>query len=129
MSIFSCSCWPTVGFLWRNVYLGLLPNFWLDCLLFWYRIVLATCIFEKLSHCCLHCLQILSPICSVPFHFVYDTFAVQKLVSLIIFTLVYFYFYFFLGDLLKKILLWFFFQRMFCLCFLLVFLWCLSSIL
>ena len=97
----------------KSVYLGLLPNFWLDCLLFWYRIVLAIRIFAKLSHFWLHCLQISSPICSVPFHFVYDIFAVQKLVSLIIFILVYFYFYFFLGDLLKKILLWFFVRECF----------------
>ena len=27
ISIFSCSCWPSVYFLWRNVYLALLPIF------------------------------------------------------------------------------------------------------
>ena len=29
LSIFSCVCWPSVCFLWRNVYLILLPIFWL----------------------------------------------------------------------------------------------------
>ena len=28
---FSCACWPSLCLLWRNVYLGLLPIFWLGC--------------------------------------------------------------------------------------------------
>ena len=32
LSIFSC--WSSVCLLWRNVYLGLLPIFWLGCLFF-----------------------------------------------------------------------------------------------
>ena len=32
MSIFSCASWPSVCLLWRNIYLGLLPIFWLGCL-------------------------------------------------------------------------------------------------
>ena len=32
LSIFSCSCWPSVCFLWRNVYSELLPIFQLGCL-------------------------------------------------------------------------------------------------
>ena len=32
LSIFSCACWLTVHLLWRNVFLGLLPIFWLG---FW----------------------------------------------------------------------------------------------
>ena len=31
LSIFSCVCWPSVYFLWRNVCLGLLHIFWLGC--------------------------------------------------------------------------------------------------
>ena len=31
LSIFSCASWPSVCLLWRNVYLGLLPIFWLGC--------------------------------------------------------------------------------------------------
>ena len=32
LSIFSGACWPSWYFLWRNVYLDLLPIFWLSCL-------------------------------------------------------------------------------------------------
>ena len=32
LSILSYACWPSVFLLWRNVYLGLLPNFVLGCL-------------------------------------------------------------------------------------------------
>ena len=34
LSILSCACWPSLCLLWRNVYLGLLPVFWLSCLFF-----------------------------------------------------------------------------------------------
>ena len=30
LSIFSCTYWPSVCLLWRNVYLGILPIFLLD---------------------------------------------------------------------------------------------------
>ena len=36
LSIFLCVFWPSVCLLWRNVYWGLLPIFWLGCLCFWY---------------------------------------------------------------------------------------------
>ena len=32
--MFSCAFWPSICLLWRNVYLGLLPIFGLDCLFF-----------------------------------------------------------------------------------------------
>ena len=36
LSIFSCAYWPSVCVLWRNVYLGLVPIFWLGFfLLIW----------------------------------------------------------------------------------------------
>ena len=38
----------SLGLLWRNVYLGLFPTFWLGCLFFWYWVVWATYIFWKL---------------------------------------------------------------------------------
>ena len=48
LSISSCACWPSVCLCWRNAYLGLLPIFWLGCLLvglfvclFWYYILWA----------------------------------------------------------------------------------------
>ena len=34
LSIFSCASWPSVCLLWRNVYLGLPPFFWLGRLFF-----------------------------------------------------------------------------------------------
>ena len=61
LNIFSCACWPSGCHLWRNVYLGLLPIFWLGCLLsFWYWTVWAVCVFWKLIPCQLHYLQIFS---------------------------------------------------------------------
>ena len=40
LSIFSCVCWPSVCFLWRESYLRFLPIFWLDCLFFFFDIEL-----------------------------------------------------------------------------------------
>ena len=34
LTILSCVCWQSVGLLWRNVYLGLLPIFGLGCFIF-----------------------------------------------------------------------------------------------
>ena len=34
LRIFSCAYWPSMYFLWRNVYLDLLRIFWLGCLVF-----------------------------------------------------------------------------------------------
>ena len=48
MSIFSSACYPSICLLWRNVYLGILPIFWLGCL-FFYWIIWAVWIFWKLS--------------------------------------------------------------------------------
>ena len=54
--------WPSVYLLWRNVYLDLLPIFWLGCLFFWRRIAWAVCIFWRLIPCQSVTLQIFSPI-------------------------------------------------------------------
>ena len=48
--------------LWRNVCLGLLPTFWLCCLLFWYWAVWAAYIFFRLRLCQLFQLLLFSPI-------------------------------------------------------------------
>ena len=48
--LFMCSL-AFVCLLCRNVYLGLLPTFWLHCLFFWYWVVWAACIFWKLILC------------------------------------------------------------------------------
>ena len=66
------------------------------------------CIFWKLIPCWLHYLQIFSPHCRLSFHFVYVSFAVQKLVRLIMSHLFIFAFISVaLGEWPKKILIWF----------------------
>ena len=69
LSIFSCAYWFSICLLWRNVYLGLLPIFWLGCLFFWYWVVWAICIFWGLIPCQFHYLQIFSPILWIVFSF------------------------------------------------------------
>ena len=94
MSIFSCVFSPSVYLIWKDVYSGLLPSFWLGCCggFFGFCFVL---FFGLLS--CRSCLYILEikPLsvalfetifshsvgCLVLFCFVMVAFAVQKLVS------------------------------------------------
>ena len=82
------------------------------------------CIFWKLIPCWLHYLQIFSPHCRLSFHFVYVSFAVQKLVRLIMSHLFIFAFISVaLGEWPKKILIWFMSENVL-LCYLLEVLWC-----
>ena len=83
-SIFSCTSWPSVCLLWRNVYLRLLPTFGLGCLFF---LILS----------CMSCLYILeiNPLSVASFANIFShsegclfvlfmvSFAVQKLLSFI----------------------------------------------
>ena len=48
--IFIC-LWSSVCLLWRNVYLDLLPIFWLGCLIIWYWVAWVVCIFWRLIAC------------------------------------------------------------------------------
>ena len=80
LSIFSCACWPSVFLLWRSISLGLLhlKKFFCCCQVVW-----TVCIFWKLSLCWCIIYKYFLPFCRLSFHFVYGSFAVQKLVSLI----------------------------------------------
>ena len=54
LSILSCPYWSSIYFLWRNINLGLLPIFWLDCSGFCcccccYWVVWAVCIKKNLD--------------------------------------------------------------------------------
>ena len=57
LSRFSCSCWPSVYLIWKNVYLGSLHIFSLDCIFcyclfcrFWMRVSIAI-IWSLYCHC------------------------------------------------------------------------------
>ena len=108
-AFFSCACWPSVC-LWWNIYLGLLPIFWLGCL----------GVFFILS--CMNYLYILEikPLLVTSFANIFSkstgclfilllvSFAVPKLISLVRYHFLIFAFIsFVLGDLTKKTLLQF----------------------
>ena len=50
LSIFSCTCWPYVCFLWNNVYLNYLALFKSNYLLCCYRVKEVPYIFWRLNH-------------------------------------------------------------------------------
>ena len=107
LSIFSCVCWPSICLFWRNVYLGLLPIFWLGCF------------FKILS--CMSCLYILeiNPVSVPSFANIFShsegclfvlfmvSFSVQKILSLTRSHLLIFFTFITSGGGSKKILLWF----------------------
>ena len=68
--------------LWRNVCLGCLATFWLDCFFFWYWAAWAACIFWRLILCQLFAI-IVSHSEGCLFTLLIDSFVVQKLLSLI----------------------------------------------
>ena len=108
LSIFSCAYCLFVFLLQRNVFLGLLPIFWLGCLLL---LLLSSCM------SCLYILEI-KPLLAASFAIIFfhsvgcifilfmASFAVQKLVSLIRSHLFIFLFVT-VGDSLKKTWIWF----------------------
>ena len=109
--IFSYDCQPSVYLLWRKVYLGFLPSFWLGCLLclfVWYWVVCAVVYFgiKPLLVSSLANIFSQSIDCFFVFSMVY--FALQKLINLVSSHLFIFAFISFaLGNWPKKILLWF----------------------
>ena len=109
LSIFSCTFWPSVCVLWKNVYLNLLPVFWLRCLFFfWRRAAWPVCIFWRLISSVTLLANIFSHSVACLFVLFMVSFAMQKLLSLIRSHLFIFVFIFItLGGGLKKILLQF----------------------
>ena len=90
LNIFSCASWPLVCLLWRNVYLGLLPIFWLGCL-FWYW---AVCKFGDESFVGRIVCKYFLPFCELSFHFVYGFLCCAKTFEFNSVPFVYFCFYF-----------------------------------
>ena len=111
LSIFSWACWPSVCLLWRNVYLGLLPTFWLSCIFFvieLYELFVYFGYLEIKSYSVASFANISSQSVGCLFILFMVSFAVQKLISLIRSHLFIFAFISSaLGDWPKSTLLWF----------------------
>ena len=108
LNVFSCSCYPSVCLLWRNVYLGLLPIFdWVVCFLLLGCMIclyilevnpLSVASFANIVSQSIGCLFVLFMV----------SFAVQRFISLIKSHLFIFAFVSIaLGDWPKKTLAWF----------------------
>ena len=108
LSIFLCAYWLPVFLLWRNVYLGLLPIFQLDCLFFDIELYELLFILEINPLSVALFANIFSHSIGCPFLLFMISFAVRKLICLISSHLFIFGFIFtVLGDRSKKILLQF----------------------
>jgi len=108
LSIFLCAYWLPVFLLWRNVYLGLLPIFQLDCLFFDIELYELLFILEINPLSVALFANIFSHSIGCPFLLFMISFAVRKLICLIRSHLFIFGFIFtVLGDRSKKILLQF----------------------
>ena len=123
LSIFSCAYWPSVCLLWRNVYLDLLPIFWLGCLFCFVLFLILS------SMSSLYILEIeplsvilfanISPVHRLSLGVIYGFLCYANLLCLIRSQLIIFAFISFaLGNWVKKILLRFMdlCQRISCLC-------------
>ena len=108
LSIFLCAYWLPVFLLWRNVYLGLLPIFQLDCLFFDIELYELFFILDINPLSVALFANIFSHSIGCPFLLFMISFAVRKLICLIRSHLFIFGFIFtVLGDRSKKILLQF----------------------
>ena len=94
LSIFSCICWPSVCFLWRNVYLGLCP--FLDWVVCFYDIELHELLYilEINSLSVASFANIFSHSEGCLFILFMVSFAVQKLLSFIRSHFIFFYFHY-----------------------------------
>ena len=103
LSIFSHACWPSKCLLWRNIYLGFLPTFWLG---FYFLLSCMNCsyILEIKPLLVIIVCKYFLPVHRL-FSFCLVSFTVQSLI--ISHLLVFPFIYFSLGDWPKKILLWF----------------------
>ena len=88
LSSFSCACWPSICLLWRNVYLHLLPIFWLGCFLLlsymncFYILEVNPLLVASFTTIFSHSVGCLFGL-FVCFNFFMVSFSVQKLVNLI----------------------------------------------
>ena len=108
LSIFSCASWPSVYLLWRNIYLGLWPNFWLGFVFLLLSYMSCFYILEINALSVASFADIFSRSVGCFFILFMVSFAVQKLLSLIrshLFILVFIYIT--LGDWAKNTLVWF----------------------
>jgi len=121
LSIFLRALWPSVFFLWRAVYLDLLPSFWLSCFYdielheLLYVLEINPLSFALLANIFSHSVDCVFMLLMVPF-------AVQKL-NWVPFTYLCFYFHY-SRRWIKKRYCYNLCQRMFCLCFPPRALWC-----
>ena len=118
--LFLC-CWPSLYLLWRNIYLGFPPIFWLGCLsffFFWCWAAWAVCVYWRLILDPLLCLQtFFSHSGGCLFILFMVSFAVQKLLSLIRSQFVDFCFCFHYSGRWVKKDPGAYVKRVFCLCF------------
>ena len=106
LSIFLCAYWLPVFLLWRNVYLGLLPIFQLDCLFFDIELYELLLILEINPLSVALFANIFSHSIGCPFLLFMISFAVRKLIYLIrSHSFIFGFIFTVLGDRSKKILL------------------------
>ena len=82
LSIFSCACWLSVCLLWRSVYLGHLPVFWLAFFVL-YCVIWAVDVFGKLSPVCHIFCRYFLPVRMLSFCLFMVSFVMQKFISLV----------------------------------------------